>query len=72
MPKKTLDHGKKVEAMRRCLCLRNVKEVMTEYGFSERSAYYWFNKILEHLPEVLENKKPGRKSQRSDEAASPF
>jgi len=72
MSGKTLDHDKKVEAMRRCLCLRNVKEVMAEYGFSKGSAYCWFNKILEHLPEVLEKEKPGRKGQRSDDAAPPF
>lgn len=70
MSGKALGHDQKVEAMRRCLHLENVKEVMSEYGFSERSAYNWFNKILQQLPEVLENKKSG--CQRSGKAAPPF
>jgi len=58
--------------MRRCLCLHNVDEVMSEYGFSKRSAYHWFNKILERLPEILESDKPGPKAEPKQEPAPPF
>jgi hypothetical protein len=72
MARKALDTNSKVEAMRQCLCLRDVDEVMSEYGFSKRSAYNWFNRILERLPEILENDKPGPKAEPKQESAPPF
>ncbi len=54
----------KVQAMRECLRLENVESVMRKYGLSERSAFRWFEEILEQLPEILQPEKPGPKPQR--------
>lgn len=61
MANKRIVVDKKVAAMEECLTLANVKEVMDKYGFSERSAWYWYSRIIEQLPEILEKEKPGPK-----------
>lgn len=61
MANRSVALDKKVAAMQACLTLGNVKEVMDKYGFSERSAWYWYRRIIEHLPEILEREKPGPK-----------
>ncbi len=61
MANKRIVLDKKVAAMAECLTLENVKEVMDKYGFSERSAWYWYRRIIEQLPEILEKEKPGPK-----------
>lgn len=66
--KTTLD--KKVAALRECLTMRDVKAVMEKHGFSERSGWYWFARIIEHLPEILTSKRPGPKRKRLKK--SPF
>lgn len=70
MANKRIDLDKRVAAMQECLTLAHVKEVMAQYGFSERSAWYWYRRILDHLPEILEKEKPGPKPQQRK--ASPF
>jgi hypothetical protein len=53
----------KVQAMRECLRLENAQSVMRKYGLSERSAFRWFEEILEQLPEILQPEKTGPKPQ---------
>lgn len=61
MANKSIALDNKVAAMQECLTLASVKEGMDKYGFSERSAWYWYRRIIEHLPEILEQEKPGPK-----------
>ena len=70
MANKRIDLDKKVAAIQECLTLTNVQEVMDSYGFSERSAWYWYRRIIEYLPEILEKEKPGPKPRKRKE--SPF
>ncbi len=70
MANKSIALDKKVAAMQECLTLEKVKEVMDKYGFSERSAWYWYRRIIEHLPEILEEEKPGPKPKKRK--APPF
>ena len=63
MPNRKVQLVLKVQAMRECLHLENVESVMRKYGLSESSAFRWFEEILEHLPEILHDEKPGPKSQ---------
>lgn len=65
MANKRILLDKKVAAMEECLTLANIKEVMDKYGFSERSAWYWYRRIIEQLPEILEKEKPGPKPKKS-------
>jgi hypothetical protein len=51
----------KVQAMRECLRLQNVEATMRKHQLSERSAFRWFDQILEQLPEILREAKPGPK-----------
>ena len=58
MANKKIVLDKKVAAMAECLTLANVKEVMDKYGFSERSAWYWYRRIIEQLPGLSRNGSP--------------
>lgn len=62
MPKRKINLDVKVQAMRECLQLADVESVMRKYHLSERSAYNWFGQILERLPEILQDAKPGPKT----------
>ena len=53
----------KVQVMRECLRLENVEATMRKHQLSERSAFRWFEQILERLSEILKETKPGPKSQ---------
>lgn len=55
----------KVQVMRECLRLdaKRVEATMRKHQLSERSAFRWFEQILERLPEILKETKPGPKSQ---------
>jgi hypothetical protein len=61
----------KVQAMRECLRLANVQAVMRKYDLSERSAFRWYEAILEQLPEILQADKPGPKGQAHASVAPP-
>ena len=63
MPKRKINLDVKVQVMRECLHLADVESVMRKYHVSERCAYNWFAQILERLPEILQDAKPGPKSQ---------
>lgn len=61
MPKRKIDLGVKVQAMLECLHLQDVEAVTQKYDLSKRSLFVWFNKIKDHLPETLQEAKPGPK-----------
>jgi hypothetical protein len=61
----------KVQAMRECLHLAHVQAVMHKYHLSERSAFRWYEAILEQLPEILRVEKPGPKHQADKSSVPP-
>ncbi len=61
----------KVQAMRECLRLEQVETTMRKHQLSERSAFRWFEQILERLPEILTETKAGPKRQPPDSLAPP-
>jgi hypothetical protein len=71
MPKRKVDLDTKVQTMRECLHLEDVTVITRKYGISKRAAYNWFAQVLEHLPEILQEAKPGPKHQSQDRAAPP-
>jgi hypothetical protein len=71
MARRKIDLKIKVQAMRECLHLENVAAIAHKYRVSERIAYHWFAQVLEHLPESLQEAKPGRKGQPHDPVAPP-
>jgi len=73
MPRRKVELNVKVAAMRESLRLMNLEEVLHKYHVSKPAMYNWYHEILEALPDILANAKPGRKtSPRSEEAAPPF
>jgi transposase len=72
MPRRKIKLEVKVEAMREGLRLMNVDDLQRKYGVSKQSMYNWYNRILESLPEVLADEKPGRKAPREPEQTPPF
>jgi len=71
MPRRKVHLNTKVQTLRECLHLREVTAVARKYGVSDRAAYNWFALLLERLPEILQDVKPGPKSQVCDPAAPP-
>jgi len=72
MPRRKIDLEVKVEFMREGLRLIGVGDLIRKYGVSERSAYNWYSKVLDALPDILADEKPGRKPQPKAESAPPF
>jgi len=62
-----------VQAMRECLCLdaKRVQAVMRKYDLSERSAFRWYEALLEQLPEILRTAQPGPKGQAHESGVPP-
>jgi transposase-like protein len=72
MPRRKIELEVKVEAMRECLHMADVKDISRKYGISERAAYNWYARVLEALPDILADDKPGRKPKPKAESAPPF
>jgi hypothetical protein len=72
MPRRKVKLNVKVRIMRESLRLTGVEDVLRKYGVSERSAYHWYRKVLEALPDILAEEKPGRKSKSQPDSAPPF
>jgi transposase-like protein len=72
MPRRKIELDVKVKVMRESLRMANVKGVSRQYGVSERSAYNWYNRVLEALPDILTDDKPGPKPELKAESAPPF
>jgi hypothetical protein len=72
MPRRKIEVEVKVEVMRECLHMTDVEDITRKYGVSERAAYNWYNRVLEALPDILADDKPGPKPASKAESAPPF
>lgn len=72
MPRRKIKLTTKVKIMRENLRLLDAKAISRQYGVSERAAYNWYQRVLEHLPDILADDKPGRKSRAKSESSPPF
>jgi hypothetical protein len=52
--------------------MADVEDISRKYGISERAAYNWYARVLEALPDILADDKPGRKRKPKVESAPPF
>jgi hypothetical protein len=72
MPRRKVNLDVKVAAMRTSLRLTNVADIVQEHGLSKQALYNWYDKVLEALPDILTDDKPGRKPPSKAESAPPF
>jgi hypothetical protein len=72
MSRRTIKLDVKVDVMRDSLRLMGLEDVLRKYGVSRRSAYNWYREILEALPDILADDKPGRKPKSKVDSAPPF
>jgi ACT domain-containing protein len=72
MPRRKVKLDVKVAAMRESLQLMNVAEVVSKHGLSKQAVYNWYREILEALPDILADDKPGRKPKSKADSAPPF
>ncbi len=72
MPRRKIDLDVKVAALRASLRLVNLDEVVSEYHVSQPALYNWYHEVLDALPEILVNEKPGRKPKPKAESVPPF
>ena len=72
MSRRKIELDIKVKVMRESLHMADVENISRKYGVSERSAYHWYNRILEALPDILTDDKPGPKTKSKAESAPPF
>jgi len=68
MPRRKIELETKVKVMHEILHLADVKDVARKYGVSERVVFTWYQRILEALPDILINEKPGREPKASAES----
>ena len=72
MSRRTIKLDVKVDVMRDSLRLMGLEDVVRKYGVSRRSAYNWYREVLEALPDILADDKPGRKPKSKADSAPPF
>ena len=72
MPRRKIELEVKVEVMRECLRMADVENIARKYDISERAAYNWYTRVLEALPDILADGKPGRKPKPKVKSAPPF
>ena len=72
MPRRKIELDVKVKVMRESLHMADVGNIARKYGVTERVAYKWYDRILEALPDILTDDKPGRKPKLKAESAPPF
>jgi len=72
MPRRKVKLDAKVTAMRESLRLMNVEDIARKYKLSKPALYTWYHEVLEALPDILADKKPGRKAKSKVEATPPF
>lgn len=61
MAYKKVPHDVKVAALKEALILNDIKNIATKYGISEETINNSFEKVINNIDEVIQNKKPGRK-----------
>ncbi len=72
MPRRRVELDVKVAAMRESLRLINLEDIMGKYHVSKPAMYNWYHEVLDALPDVLADDKPGPKPQSKAESAPPF
>jgi len=72
MSRRKIKLNTKVAAMRASLRLTNVAEIIRKRRLSKQSLYNWYQRVLEHLPDILADEPPGPKSKDKVEPAPPF
>jgi len=72
MPRRKVKLDVKVTAMRESLRLVNVADVVNKHGLSKQAVYNWYREVLEALPDILADNKPGRKSASKGKSSPPF
>ena len=72
MPRRKVKLDVKVAALRESLRLANVAETVEKHGLSKQALYNWYREVLEALPDILADDKPGRKSKSEADSAPPF
>ena len=72
MSRRTIKLDVKVDVMCDSLRLVGLEDVLRKYGVSRRSAYNWYREVLEALPGILADDKPGRKPNSQADSAPPF
>jgi hypothetical protein len=70
MPRRKIKLDAKVAAMRESLRLMDVEGIARKHQLSKPALYKWYHEVLEALPDILANEKPGRK--RKTDSAPPF
>jgi len=72
MPRRKVNLAVKVAAMRESLRLVNVADIVDKHGLSKQALYNWYREVLEALPDILADEKPGRKPPSKADSAPPF
>jgi hypothetical protein len=72
MPRRKVKLDTKVATMREGLQLVNVAGIAHKYQVTEQSVYNWYDRVLEALPNILADAKPGPKAKPAVESAPPF
>jgi len=72
MPRRKVSVDTKIQVMRESLRLTNIQEVLRKHDVSERSVFNWYREVLEALPDILADERPGRKSKPKTDSAPPF
>jgi hypothetical protein len=72
MPRRKVKLNAKVAAMRERLRLMNVEDIARKHKLSKPALYTWYHEVLEALPDILANEKPGRKPKSRADSAPPF
>jgi transposase-like protein len=74
MPRRKVMLNAKVAAMRESLRLMNVEDIARKHQLSKPALYKWYHEVLEALPDILADEKPGRKPKPKSkaDAAPPF
>jgi hypothetical protein len=72
MPRRKIKLDAKVAAMRESLRLTDVDGIARKHQLSRPALYKWYHEILGALPDLLADKKPGRKAKSQADSAPPF
>jgi hypothetical protein len=72
VPRRKIELDVKVAVMRESLRLTNVVDTAHKHQLSKQAMYSWYHKILEALPDILADDKPGPKPKSKAESAPPF
>ena len=72
MPRRKIKLADKIAAMREGLRLVNAVDIARKHKLSRPALYKWYREVLEALPAILADDKPGRKPKPKTKSAPPF